>query len=196
MTGRGSAIGVLLAASLSLLAVAPRAQAQASGPLLRRHAQLSRALRRPASPRRERRLVRLLDDAIDYEMIVRRVLVVHWDGMSSGQREDALQLLSAAIRHRYRSSIEALGGWTVRVESERARGVGRRVETVAVRGNETRRIGYDLFAREGQWRVVDLVVDGESLVHDYRNQFDRVVRREGVDGLLRRLRDRVEEDAS
>lgn len=171
-------------------------KAQAADALLARHAELERELARPASPARERRLVRLLDRAIDYDMIVHRVLVVHWDGLSDAQRAEVTELLTRAIRHRYRASIEALHGWSVEVVSERERGVGRRVVTRARRGAEVREIAYDLFGGGREWRVVDFIIDGESLVHQYRSQFHRVIRREGWDGFLARVRSRVEADGS
>jgi len=182
---------------MALVAAAPAAAAaQAADALVARHAQLDRELSRRESPARERRLVRLLDQTIDYDMIVRRVLVVHWDDLSEAQREEVSDLLTRAIRHRYRSSVEALRGWDVTVRSEAPQGVGRRVVTRAVRESETRDVGYDLYEADGQWRVVDLRVEGDSLVHQYRVQFDRVIRHEGWDGFIERLRSRVEADES
>lgn len=182
--------------ALALASVPAEARAQAADDLLARHAELDRELGRPESPRRERRLVQLLDRAIDYPMIVRRVLVLHWDELTEAQRTEVSDLLTRAIRHRYRASVEALRGWDVRVTSEARRGIGRRVETEARRDEERRSIGYDLYQREDAWRVVDLIVDGDSLVHQYRTQFDGVIRREGWGGFLTRLRDRVSQDGA
>lgn len=186
---------VARAASLAVLVWlggAAEARAQAADALLARHAELERELSRPASAARERRLLRLLDRAIDYEMIVRRVLVLHWDGLSEAQRAEVTRLLERAIRQRYRASVEALRGWEVEVVSEAERGVGRQVVTRVRRGDEVRQVAYDLYREGREWRVVDLNVDGESLVHQYRVQFDRVIRRDGWDGFLARLRQRVE----
>ncbi len=176
------------------LLLAPGAvEAQAAQALLDHHARLERELARPASPARERRLVTLLDGAIDYDAIVRRVLVVHWGELSEDARREVTDLLTRAIRHRYRASVEALTGWRVEVVSDTPQGIGRRVETRATRADETRSIGYDLFAAEGAgFRIVDLRFDGSSLVHQYRVQFDAVIRRHGWDGFLARLRRRVE----
>lgn len=180
-----------------VLVGASSASAQAGEALIQHHAQLERELSRPASPLRERRLIRLLDRAIDYDMIVRRVLVVHWGDLSAAQRDDVTQLLTRAIRHRYRQNIEALAGWQVAVVSEGERGVGRQVVTRARRGPEAREIAYDLYAAQGQqWRVVDLVIEGDSLVHQYRTRFDHVIRREGWAGFMARLRATVEREGS
>jgi ABC-type transporter MlaC component len=44
------------------------------------------------------------------------------------------------------------------------------------------------------WRVVDVEFDGASLVADYRNQFARIVEREGAAALVRKLEQRQAEE--
>ena len=48
---------------------------------------------------------------------------------------------------------------------------------------------YRLTARGGEWRAYDVVVDGVSLVKNYRSQFSRILRDASFQELLRRLRD-------
>ena len=44
------------------------------------------------------------------------------------------------------------------------------------------------------WRIVDVSFDGASLVKDYQNQFGRIIDKEGVQGLLKRMEDRLREE--
>jgi phospholipid transport system substrate-binding protein len=37
------------------------------------------------------------------------------------------------------------------------------------------------------WRIVDIVVDGVSTVQNYRSSFSRIIQKEGIDGLIKRL---------
>ena len=46
---------------------------------------------------------------------------------------------------------------------------------------------------DGALRIVDVSFDGDSLVLDYRNQFAAIIDAEGVDGLLRKVKQRLEE---
>lgn len=43
------------------------------------------------------------------------------------------------------------------------------------------------------WRVVDVTLDGVSLVKGYQNQFGRILNKEGAEGLLSRLEKRLAE---
>jgi phospholipid transport system substrate-binding protein len=52
-------------------------------------------------------------------------------------------------------------------------------------------IDYRLKRVAGRWHLIDLVVDGESVVKAYRAEFDDIIARERFDGLLARLRKRL-----
>jgi phospholipid transport system substrate-binding protein len=49
-------------------------------------------------------------------------------------------------------------------------------------------IDYVLHQSDSAWRVFDLVTDGVGLVQNYRSQFNKVIAKEGVAGLLERMR--------
>lgn len=51
-------------------------------------------------------------------------------------------------------------------------------------------IDYRLHLNHGQWKVYDVVIDGVSLVVNYRKSFSSQIARVGLDGLIDRLRHR------
>jgi phospholipid transport system substrate-binding protein len=51
-------------------------------------------------------------------------------------------------------------------------------------------INYRMHRLDGAWLVYDVVIDGVSLVTNYRSTFASTVRQRGVDGLIRQLADR------
>jgi phospholipid transport system substrate-binding protein len=52
----------------------------------------------------------------------------------------------------------------------------------------TMSIDYVLHENDNAWRVFDLVTDGVGLVQNYRSQFNKVIAKEGIAGLLERMR--------
>jgi phospholipid transport system substrate-binding protein len=44
------------------------------------------------------------------------------------------------------------------------------------------------------WRVYDVAFDGASLVSDYRNQFGKIIAKDGVPGLLKKLESRYNDE--
>jgi phospholipid transport system substrate-binding protein len=51
-------------------------------------------------------------------------------------------------------------------------------------------LSYQLYVKDGAWKVYDINVDNISLVTNYRSSFARKIRDEGIDGLIKSLRDR------
>jgi phospholipid transport system substrate-binding protein len=44
------------------------------------------------------------------------------------------------------------------------------------------------------WRIIDVSFDGASLIQDYKNQFGRIISKEGGDGLVKKLSTRLEKE--
>jgi phospholipid transport system substrate-binding protein len=64
------------------------------------------------------------------------------------------------------------------------------------RSRENRRaqpveIDYLMHRDANGWRVYDVTTDGVSLVDNYRGQFNRIIDRDGFDGLLRKMQSRI-----
>mgnify|MGYP001813842726 CR=1 FL=1 len=51
-------------------------------------------------------------------------------------------------------------------------------------------VSYRMRIKDDSWKVYDLSIDGVSLVTSYRGTFDQEVRKGGIDGLLKYLKDR------
>jgi phospholipid transport system substrate-binding protein len=50
-------------------------------------------------------------------------------------------------------------------------------------------VEYAMRKSAGEWKIYDISIEGMSLVQTYRPVFDHVTRTEGVDGLVRRLKE-------
>ncbi len=68
---------------------------------------------------------------------------------------------------------------------------GEQVETntkTSLRSGDRYRVDYKLHFNNPGGRVYDVIVEGISLVENYRSQFDRVLSRKSFDALLENLR--------
>ena len=52
-------------------------------------------------------------------------------------------------------------------------------------------LDYRLHMTDGKWKVYDVVVEGISLVENYRSQFSSLLANESFDSLLQKLREKV-----
>jgi phospholipid transport system substrate-binding protein len=51
-------------------------------------------------------------------------------------------------------------------------------------------MNYRMRGKTGEWLVIDVIIEGVSLVSNFRSQFKPIVARGGAEELLRRLKDK------
>jgi phospholipid transport system substrate-binding protein len=57
-------------------------------------------------------------------------------------------------------------------------------------------LSYELYLKDGEWKVYDISVDNISLVTNYRASFGKKIKEAGVDALIKSLKDRNKQEAS
>lgn len=154
--------------------------------------QVRSLLRRPANARRTAQLTSLLANLLDYEELSRRALGEHWEARSEAERTDFVAVLRQLVERNYQANLQNTLEFDVRYLGADAADGAVVVRTEA-RSQTNRRapavsIDYTLRHNDGEWRVFDVKTDGSSMVRAYRSQFNRIISRDGWDGLMTRMR--------
>jgi phospholipid transport system substrate-binding protein len=199
------AVALLAAIATPAFAAHPiSAEAQSAAPdaqrfLEARHHEVNRVLSQPPNDARNQRLEQLLDGLLDYQELARRALARHWEERSPAERQQFSDLLHELVSRSYKDNLQRTLSFEVQYLGEDQRGDSVVVRTRA-RNRQNRRaqpveIDYVMHRDANGWRVYDVSTDGVSLVENYRTQFNRIIDREGFDGLLRRMRTRINNGA-
>jgi phospholipid transport system substrate-binding protein len=187
----------LLAALCGAAHPAAAQPAQARDFLEKRHDAVIRVLRQPskgeaAKARRDSRLDTMLANLLDYDTLSKRSLASHWDGRSAQERVEFVGLLKQLVERSYKRNLQGTLDYQVRYSDAEAESEGVLVRTVARSKKNPRApavsIDYRLHRVGAEWRVYDVITDGVSMVRNYRNQFNRIIDREGWSGLIERMR--------
>lgn len=56
-------------------------------------------------------------------------------------------------------------------------------------------LNYEMYIKNGEWKVYDISVDNISLVTNYRSSFAREIKAKGIDGLIKRLQNRNNQES-
>jgi phospholipid transport system substrate-binding protein len=191
---------VVLVSALVALVLPNLSAAAQSGPAGRylegRHQEVKRILARGGSNSNPE-ITRIISSLLDFEGVSRAALGDHWEEHSAQERREFVDLLRTLVERNYQEQLENTQAYEVSYGSERTRGSVVVVETTA-RSTENRRapevsIEYHMKRQGSRWIVEDVVTDGVSMVRNYRSQFDRIIRRDGWDGLMDRMRSRAQE---
>jgi phospholipid transport system substrate-binding protein len=56
-------------------------------------------------------------------------------------------------------------------------------------------VDYKLVAQGDEWRVYDVITEDVSILDNYRSQFNRIIAKEGVPGLIARMKAKIDKPA-
>jgi phospholipid transport system substrate-binding protein len=182
---------------LLLLATSAPGAAATEGPVTELRSRVDRAVQVLADPalkgpskvaERRTRVRKIADEIFDYNEMSKRSLGVHWQQMAQGDRERFMRSFSDLLDRAYFEKIDSYNGEKVRYLDPKLDGAQATVPTRVTtdKGSEIP-VEYRMQRDNGRWMVYDVIIEGVSLVSNYRAQFDRIVRSGGVDELIKRL---------
>ena len=138
-----------------------------------------------------RKLVRVvLQQIFDFDEMARRSL-----GANARRYKDRLgeftPLFVEFLEHNYMATLEANGDAKIQYTREITNGESVQITTrTKLKDGSEYRVDYKLHFNQTGWRVYDVVVEGVSLVNNYRSQFDRILNKTSFDDLLKDLREK------
>ena len=152
------------------------------------------------APDRSQKRVEILENIIgkrfDYQEMGKRTLGQHWQKMSEADREEFVRLFQRFLSKTYAGRVEGYSDEQVQYLKERRKGDFAEVQTAVAGAKSTIAIHYRMLKRANTWKVYDVVLDGVSLVKNFRSQFGRIIESESVEGLLKKLRVKTERTQS
>jgi phospholipid transport system substrate-binding protein len=195
-------IGAALTVALLVAWVLPAAAAAPTERVQGFFADVNRVIGDPTyDDRREERLGalrRLVVDFVDFRDAAAIALGGEWAARTRGEREEFVRLFSDLLQTSVFAAVgsraRVADGLTVTYIGElRDRDGVTVATTVLTRSGSEMGVGYRMASRDGRWRVYDVVVDGVSLVENYRAQFQKVIQRSSYAELVSEMRDRLAE---
>ena len=189
---------LLIVASFVLAVVGPRL-GWADEPTEQLKTQLERVLKVVQDPEvkkegrvAERRAVRkIAEEIFDFGDTARRALARHWAQRSAAEREEFVAVFTDVFEHAYLSKVELLQGDRVAYLGDSVEGGVATVRTrLTTKQGSQLDVDYRMQQRgsSGRWMVYDVLIEGVSLVDNYRNQFNSVIQRSSYQELVRRLK--------
>ncbi len=145
---------------------------------------------------RRQKIEKIVGDRFSYEEMSKRTLPSEWKNLSETERQEFVELFQRLLSGSYASRIEGYSGEQVIYVNERREGDYAEVRTRVITGKTEIPLDYRLLNRSGDWRVYDVIVDGVSLVNNYRGQFTKILRESSYSELVKQLREKVEKNSA
>jgi len=171
--------------------LAATAQAETATEALKaRDAEIRAALPKQGTeptPATRKKLEGIVTRAVDLEGMAQAALGKTWNETSAAKRKKFLDAFVGRFRKATGEQLDQYRSTSIKYFPEKTEGDDTVVPSeVTVKGEPTH-IDYRMHEEKGAWRIVDIVVDDVSTVDNYRSSFNRIVKKEGMDGLIARL---------
>ena len=195
-----TAISLLLVATLLLIAPAAPAYASVTEEVKRVVDEVLRIVSDPElkkpqkEPQRRKALKSAIGSIFDYNEMAQRSLATHWKERKEGERKEFVALFETLLENSYSGKIESYKNEKIVYLKESIDGPYAEVKSKVIvpRGDEYV-LDYRLMQKGGKWMVYDVVIEGVSLVSNYRGQFNRIINNQGYPALVKKLRTKSQE---
>jgi len=182
--------------AISLVAAA---QAESLGPMgqIRKDVDAIVALLQDKSLEHDARwsqISEILYSRIDSRAMSQSVLATNWQTATDEEKEKFVEYFSQYLEQIYRQKIEAYSNQRVDYLEETLAGTDRAVvDTVIVTDQTQIPVTYKMRRTGDEWFITDVVIEGLSLVNNYRSTFADKIKQDGMDGLLADIKSQIEQ---
>ena len=134
---------------------------------------------------------KVAEEIFDLTETAKRALGPHWQQRTPAEREEFTQLFADVLESTYIARIDEYGGERVKYVGEKIDGDVAVVNTRVVtrKGTEVP-VDARMLRRGDKWYIYDVILEGVSLINNYRTQFDRIIRTSSYGELVKRLKER------
>ncbi len=152
-------------------------------------------MKKPQNEQERRSALKKTIGAIfDYGEMAKRSMGIHWKTLSPVQRKEFVGLFSTLLENSYAGKIESYNKEKIIYDRESVEGTYAEVNSrIITPKRDEFSLDYRLLKKGNKWMVYDVVIEGVSLVSNYRTQFNKIINEKGYNELLKKMKTKSEE---
>jgi phospholipid transport system substrate-binding protein len=152
-------------------------------------------LKVPSATRlREERVRTVAEPMFDELELSRRSLARNWERLNPDQQRKFVKLFRQVLEKAYMDRVLSYTDQQIVFDREIALSQDRaEVETRIISSSNQVPVTYRLLLKDGTWKVYDVVIEGVSLVQNYRSQFNQILAKDSPRQMLAILQKKVGE---
>jgi phospholipid transport system substrate-binding protein len=147
--------------------------------------------------RRREKMRQAVFQRFGFEEMAQRALGQYWQKRTPAEKKEFIGLFGELLERSYVNKIESYSGeQMVQYTKETIEKDGyASVQTAVVNKRDLNvEVVYRLLQRDGNWQVYDVIIEGVSLVNNYRTQFHNIVNQESYEALVKKLKLKLEQE--
>lgn len=142
---------------------------------------------------------KLVGGFLDYRELARRSLAKHWDGLTPAQRQEFVATLRELVENSYLKEVTGDPSYVMKYEKETkdgADGTEATVEATLSTVSRNKKVNIALvykLVHKDHWLVYDVITDEQSMLENYRAEFNKIINKDGFEALLKKMKKKLEE---
>jgi phospholipid transport system substrate-binding protein len=191
---------LVLSLALSALTASPAAAGAPSDQLKTQIDRVLKTLDDPElkkegkAPDRRAAVRKIANDIFDFGETARRSLGRHWQPRTPAERDEFVQLFADLLERSYISRVELYGGEKIQYLGDTIEGEQAKVQTkLLTKGGSEIPIEYRMLRKGDRWLVYDVIIEGVSLIANYRTQFNKIIQTASYQELVKKMKAKQDE---
>lgn len=140
---------------------------------------------------KRRGISKIIKNRFDFQEQSRLVLARHWGNLSEVEKRQFISLFSKLQEYVFLNRLQGFSDEEVLFINQKIKGNKAVVLSAVVKETEKIPIVYRMKKNQDNWYVYDVVIDGVSLVKNYRQQFSAIIEREKFAGLIVKMEEQI-----
>jgi phospholipid transport system substrate-binding protein len=129
----------------------------------------------------------------DFRAMSQRTLATNWKNTTDEEKNKFVDLFSKLIENSYVGKLDSYTNEKVNYTGEKVDGKKAVVETIIITTSADIPVDYRVYQKGSQWLIYDVIIEGVSLISNYRSSYQEIMKNEGFDGLLTKMQAKIDE---
>lgn len=144
--------------------------------------------------KRRQLLKKTISVIFDYNEMAKRSMGKHWNQRSAAEKKQFTELFASLLENSYATKIESYNNEKIVYLKETMEGDYAELKSKVITAKRDEfTLDYRLLNENGSWMVYDVVIEGVSLVSNYRTQFNKIITTNGYPELVKKLQTKADD---
>ncbi len=138
---------------------------------------------------RRQKLWKEISPIFNFEEMSKRALGQHWKSRTPEEKKEFVELFTNIMKDAYIGKTDTYSGEKVVIIGEKQDKNYATVQTKIITNKGTEvSVNYNMHNNPGRWTIYDVVIEGVSLVNNYRSQFNNILIKSSYQELIQKIK--------
>ncbi|HHT9137456.1 MAG TPA: Tgt2/MlaC family protein [Candidatus Wunengus sp. YC60] len=140
---------------------------------------------------RRQKLWKEISPIFNFEEMSKRALGQHWKNRTPDERKEFVELFTNIMKDAYIGKTDTYSGEKIVLIGEKQDNHYATIQTKLITNKNTEvSVEYNMLNNPGEWKIYDVIIEGVSLVNNYRSQFNNILIKSSYKELVQKIKEK------